>query len=278
MCSSLDCSALVDGTSVTSTFYLARGEIHQGYDAARWLPEETVEVWISAVKRRAGDLTVGTICDIGSGTGRFAGALAEGFSALVYAIEPSAKMLEVARAKWAANATARGEVRFLCAAAEAIPLPDDSSDMVFMSQVYHHLEDPDRALGEVRRILRPGGIVAIRQATRENIESVILFKFFPAARELEYHRLPPRRGVIEALMHAGFVDPGFETITQVFSATHEEYLEKVGRRGLSALRMISDEEFQRGLERLRSYCVPRSREGPVTESFDLIWARRPEGN
>jgi len=50
-------------------------------------------------------------------------------------------------------------VRFLMAGAEAIPLPDNSVDVVFMFKSLHHvpLELMDRALLEIHRVLRPGG-------------------------------------------------------------------------------------------------------------------------
>src|SRR5205807_5358631 len=41
-------------------------------------------------------------------------------------------------------------------------LPDDSFDVVHAHQVLQHVADPVRALAEMRRVCRPGGIVAAR--------------------------------------------------------------------------------------------------------------------
>lgn len=46
----------------------------------------------------------------------------------------------------------------------ALPLPDDSVDVVHAHQVLQHLQDPVGALREMARVCRPGGLVAVRDA------------------------------------------------------------------------------------------------------------------
>jgi ubiquinone/menaquinone biosynthesis C-methylase UbiE len=46
--------------------------------------------------------------------------------------------------------------------AYALPLPDASFDVVHAHQLLQHLSDPVRALAEMRRVLRPGGVLAVR--------------------------------------------------------------------------------------------------------------------
>lgn len=43
-----------------------------------------------------------------------------------------------------------------------LPSPDGSSDAVFAHAVLMHLREPVKALAEMRRVLRPGGIAGIR--------------------------------------------------------------------------------------------------------------------
>lgn len=45
------------------------------------------------------------------------------------------------------------------ASAEHIPVPDSSYDMVLLSEVLEHLAEPEKALAETFRVLRPGGIL-----------------------------------------------------------------------------------------------------------------------
>lgn len=54
------------------------------------------------------------------------------------------------------------DVNFLKASIYDLPFDDHSFDAVFSHAVLTHLNDPDRALIELRRVLRPGGPIGIR--------------------------------------------------------------------------------------------------------------------
>ena len=69
--------------------------------------------------------------------------------------------------------------------AEDIPLEDQSFGLVFMSQVFHHLRQPQRALREVCRVLTLGGYLIIRNGTEENNEETEWLQCFPEALEID---------------------------------------------------------------------------------------------
>ncbi|MGH7058481.1 MAG: class I SAM-dependent methyltransferase [Acetobacteraceae bacterium] len=72
----------------------------------------------------------------------------------VFALEPEAKLLGMARRAGRADGLA---VRFLEASAEAIPLDRESIDTVVTTWTLCTIADAAAALGEMRRVLRPGG-------------------------------------------------------------------------------------------------------------------------
>lgn len=67
----------------------------------------------------------------------------------VIAVDPIPEMLEVLR-------SAMPEISAMLGTAEQIPLPADSVDAVLVAQAWHWF-DPERAVAEVARVLRPGG-------------------------------------------------------------------------------------------------------------------------
>ena len=98
--------------------------------------------------------------DAGCGTGDFALTLAE-FGATVVAFDFSAAVLEVARGRFA---KAGQDIQALQASATKIPAEDSSADVVTSITVLQHLVDAadlHAALGEFRRVLRPGGMLIL---------------------------------------------------------------------------------------------------------------------
>lgn len=100
--------------------------------------------------------------DIGAGTGFFAFPLAARVEK-VYALDLSEKMLELLRHKLEDK-----QVENIDAARSeesALPLPDSSVDAVLVAFVLHEVDTPEKFLGEVSRITRPGGRLCIIEFT-----------------------------------------------------------------------------------------------------------------
>jgi SAM-dependent methyltransferase len=100
----------------------------------------------------------GRFLDVGCGTGDYARELAElvGPTGHVTAIDASAAMVEVARGR--AEGTGL-PVSFQVADAQALPFPEASFDGCRAERVLQYLDDPDAALREMVRVVRPGGRV-----------------------------------------------------------------------------------------------------------------------
>jgi len=101
------------------------------------------------------------VADIGTGTGILALELArQGLD--VVGIDRSEAMLEAARRKWTLEVgDGRGRVEFKAGDAHALPLEDASVDAAFAHMVLHSLEEPERAVREMGRVVRPGGRVVV---------------------------------------------------------------------------------------------------------------------
>jgi len=105
------------------------------------------------------------VADVGCGTGFLAEGLAPRV-ARVYAIDASPEMLEVA----CRNLSAHGNVTYLVAPGDAIPLPSGSLDACLANMYLHHCPDPALAIREMARLLRPGGVLVLTDMDRHQQE------------------------------------------------------------------------------------------------------------
>jgi ubiquinone/menaquinone biosynthesis C-methylase UbiE len=120
---------------------------HASDDYRRWRPGYPRELfdWLAA-QCPATDLA----WDCATGNGQAAVELARKFRRVV---ATDASIAQIAEAEPA------GGVEYLVAPAEQSPLPDASADLVTVAQALHWF-DVERFHAEVRRVLRPGGILA----------------------------------------------------------------------------------------------------------------------
>lgn len=107
------------------------------------------------------------VVDVGTGTGFVAAGLA-GRAATVTGIDNSPAMLAVAAENMAALGV--GNVQLTESELDALCLPDDSVDAAVANMVLHHAPDPARMLGEMARVVRPGGMVAVTDEVEHPFE------------------------------------------------------------------------------------------------------------
>src|SRR5690348_17873594 len=93
--------------------------------------------------------------------------------------------------------------------ATALPLPDESADAAWLSVVIHHIPDLGVAAHEIRRVLRPGAPVLIRQGFPGRIDGVELVRWFPeTARTVDTY--PSVQETCKAFAAAGFHQEALE--------------------------------------------------------------------
>jgi ubiquinone/menaquinone biosynthesis C-methylase UbiE len=104
----------------------------------------------AAAQPRPGETAV----DVGSGTGTVTRALAErvGPTGRVVGIEPNARLREVARTRAAGSSA-----EFADGMAASLPMADGSVDLLWCERVLQHVAEPQAAVDEFARVLRPGG-------------------------------------------------------------------------------------------------------------------------
>jgi ubiquinone/menaquinone biosynthesis C-methylase UbiE len=239
-------------------------DIPAAYDRGRDHGPEVLGLWMNLVSSYVEKRSIKTILDLGCGTGRFSEALAARFDAKVVGIDPSRKMLHQARRK-----QRDPRVRYERGVGEAIPLPDDSVDLIFMSMVFHHFDNPTLAARECRRVLRDDAIAFLRAGSSERISSYPYVDFFPGSRSILEEYLPATTRMREVFDSAGFCTVTSDVVTQVIAPNYQAYAEKLSAGADSILARLSPSEFEAGLEAIRSHAA-RIGSQPVCEPIDML--------
>jgi len=239
-------------------------DIPAAYDRARDHGPEVLDLWMRLTADHLEGRSITRILDLGCGTGRFSEGLAARFNADVIGLDPSVKMLELACEK-----QRHARVHYQLGRAEAIPLPSESVDLVFMSMSLHHFADPAVAARECRRVLRDRGSVVVRTGTREQISSYPYVPFFASSRPLLEEILPGSADVRASFTAAGLHMVAAETITQTIASDWMVYAEKLAAGGDSVLARLSRRDFEDGLAAVRRHAAADGRR-PVVEPIDLF--------
>jgi SAM-dependent methyltransferase len=178
--------------------------------------------------------------ELGCGTGVFL-ERAAATGARIVAIDLSQPLLRQARERMAGSP----RVRLVCGNAEAMPYADGTFDAVYGSSVVHHL-DLDRALGEVFRVLRPGGWAAFAEPNFLNPQVAFMFTFMPTK---PWFGVSPdekaftRFRAMRALRHAGYVESSVRPFDFLHPATPGVFVGGVARASSFLERLPVVREF-----------------------------------
>ena len=99
-----------------------------------------------------------TILDVACGTGEFERLLLnQNPTQKITGIDISEKMLNIAREKYRAYPS----VKFHQASVHSLPFSSQSFDVVVSANAFHYFDEPEVALAEMKRVLKPNGKIII---------------------------------------------------------------------------------------------------------------------
>lgn len=132
----------------------------QGYDRAMYPIERTslskLRRWLTAEAR-------GNVLEIGAGTGANLGLYRSGTTVTATDLEPG--RLGAAAEKARQNGRERATI-LACADAQDLPFPDRAFDTVVGTLVFCSIQQPELALAEIRRVLKPDGRLLLLEHVR----------------------------------------------------------------------------------------------------------------
>lgn len=134
----------------------ARASVYSGLAG-----HDSREIAFDAVRDAAPD----RVLEVGCGWGEFAARVQEELGAEVLAVDLSPRMVELARERGVDAQV--GDV-------QALPFADGSFDCAVANYMLYHAPDIDRALGELHRVLRPGGTLVASTNGKRHLEELWL--------------------------------------------------------------------------------------------------------
>jgi ubiquinone/menaquinone biosynthesis C-methylase UbiE len=189
------------------------------------------------------------ILDIGCGTGNYTDLFQKVTQAKhyrVHGIEPSEGMISKARQK-------NSQVSFKRATAEDIPFEADFFDFVYMTDVIHHIPDIRKMFAEIHRILKPQGKVCIATQSHQQIEKRPIAQFFPGTVRVDQERYPDIDEVIAAAQSGSLPYLKQEILFEGEAIElGADFLELARKKGYSMLHLLTEVEYQIGLNKLES--------------------------
>lgn len=227
----------------------------------RTLPPDVLAVWKEAVVRAAGPAP-GRVLDLGAGTGGFLEPLADWFGAPVVAVEPSAAMRDEA-----ARAGSTGRHLYVAAWAESLPLRTGSVDTAWLSTVIHQVDDRDQVFRELRRVVRPGGVVALRGFLAD-VPATGLLGAFPGTERVAA-TFPSTGEVVASCEGAGFTVRHVEDVVEPWRVELPAWRARARdlRHVDSWYRELTDAEIAEGLRSVEAAYA--GVDGPIASDVTL---------
>ena len=215
--------------------------LSQDYDLTRDISVDTLKRIVSRTDFRPET----KVLDFGCGTGNYTCAVKKLTNAAVCGVEPSDGMREKAIAK-------KMDIAFLKGDHTKIPVEDSSIDLLYMTDVIHHVPDLHVMFREFCRVLKPDGLICILTESHEQIASRFWSVYFPATVPAEQARYPDVDVVLGAADDCGL------SLREVEITDHPqrveitpEFMKLVENKGYTLFRLISEAEFADGLATLK---------------------------
>ncbi len=203
------------------------------------------------------------VLEVGCGTGNYIVAIRSIVGCACWGLDPSLKMLEEARRRRQAVALQRGR-------AERLHFATGTFDLVFSVDVVHHVEDGRRYVADAHRVLKPGR----KFCTVTDSEWIIrnrqpLSNYFPELVDIDLNRYPRMEDLRDWMADAGF---GGITEHVVEFADDLIDIREYRERAYSALHLLPEEAFQRGIARMEEDL----RHGPIQRisRYVLVWGTK----
>jgi SAM-dependent methyltransferase len=196
------------------------------------------------------DLDPVRILEVGCGTGRWLAELGQA-GRHAFGLDLSPAMLGQARPH-----LKREPPDLACGRALRLPFPDRTFDLVYCVNALHHFGGPRAFVAEARRLLRPGGALAvIGMDPRRSRDTWYLYRYFKGTYAADRRRFPTPGELVDWMAAAGFERVEWRPAERIFGPLVGRDIFKnsfLHKGGTSQLALLSDEAFALGMQHIEA--------------------------
>ncbi|QGH35501.1 methyltransferase domain-containing protein [Gracilibacillus salitolerans] len=131
-----------------------------------------------------------------------------------------------------------------------MPYESETIDFISNSYAFHHYMDKGAALNEIYRVLKKGGIYKLHNIAIHDMPKWWAYHYFPSAYYEDLKRFWNKDVIYNELTSRGF-EVNLEITYRMENIKVIDYIDHVENRDISVLTLIHDEDYEKGLERMR---------------------------
>lgn len=141
-------------------------------------------------------------------------------------------------------------VEFSNANVEDMPYHSEAFDFISNNYAFHHYGNKQQALNEIYRVLQKGGIYKLHNITIHDMPNWWVYHYFPAAYYEDLKRFWNKEVIFNELTTMG-LEVNLKIEYRMENVRVYDYLNYAENRDISVLTLISDQDYEEGLERMK---------------------------
>lgn len=151
------------------------------------------------------------------------------------------------------------------------PFADGSFDYITNQFSYQHVQQREKMVGEIYRLLRRGGRFVMNNIDPWHMREWVIYQFFPACWELDVVDFLPVEAFVRLMEGVGFGRVEVSRQDQITEMTLGEVYAYVSRRtAASQFMAISDKDYAAGLRNVEEKIEAQGRERTIQSAFCFL--------